>query len=526
MAKREKSRDNWLLIKERDEYARNSSDLPGDYTTSITTGRTRDQIAGGEGQTDAQPDFIAPMLCKLVDAPPVSKGWLHEEKYDGYRLQVVKKGAQVIVRTRDGLDWTPKFPAIAAAAQKLQANSVIIDGEAVVFNADHISDFPMLVSSLKEAPQQIEYVAFDVLFLDGKDLRKKPLLERKNILEGIVPKKLGHFAISTYTLDNGAARFADSAALKTEGVVSKRADSIYWSGRGDSWLKAKHDTREDVFVVGYVPSENGRLFGALVTAAESEETLAYSGRVGSGFDAAEQKDILAKLQKLERKGPTPLLRNARLALKNIHWVEPRMRIEIAMQGWTKDRQLRHPRFLSVRGVDPAPISASAAVKEPKSKAMAKPAKTESGSKVVITHPDRVIFPDAGVTKQDIADYYKAVSALMMPHLEDRPVSFVRAPESIAQETFFQRHALNGMKTGITRVPDPDGKHDDFVAIADTSGLRVCAQFGIVELHGWGARLPKLDRPDRMVFDLDPDDKVPFGDGERRGASSSRNAGRN
>ena len=224
MAKREKSRDNWLLIKERDEYARNSSDLPGDYTTSITTGRTRDQIAGGEGQTDAQPDFIAPMLCKLVDAPPVSEGWLHEEKYDGYRLQVVKKGAQVIVRTRDGLDWTPKFPAIAAAAQKLQANSVIIDGEAVVFNADHISDFPMLISYLREAPQQIEYVAFDVLFLDGKDLRKKPLLERKNILEGIVPKKLGHFAISTYTLDNGAARFADSAALKTEGVVSKRAD--------------------------------------------------------------------------------------------------------------------------------------------------------------------------------------------------------------------------------------------------------------------------------------------------------------
>ena len=286
--------------------------------------------------------------------------------------------------------------------------------------------------------------------------------------------------------------------------------SIYWSGRGDSWLKAKHDTREDVFVVGYVPSENGRLFGALVTAAESEETLAYSGRVGSGFDAAEQKDILAKLQKLERKGPTPLLRNARLAPKNIHWVEPRMRIEIAMQGWTKDRQLRHPRFLSVRGVDPAPKAAPALAKEAKSRAMANPVKSESSSKVVITHPDRVIFPDVGVTKQDIASYYEAVSALMMPHLKNRPVSFVRAPELIAQETFFQRHGLNGMKTGIMRVPDPDGKHDDFVAIADTSGLRVCAQFGIVELHGWGARLPKLDRPDRIVFDLDPDDKVPFG----------------
>ena len=515
------SRENWLLIKERDDFATASSDLPGEFQTSVVTGRSRDEIAGGEptkplkkavpnikiekhSAKQALAAFVKPMLCKLVDAPPEGANWAHEEKYDGYRIQIVKHGEDVHLFSREGLDWTERFPSIAKAARKIRANAATIDGEAVVFNTQRVTDFPLFIEALKESPEDIEYMAFDILNFDGEDLRGEPLSARKELLEKVTPKRDSHIHLSSYSLGNGARHFAESEKRKTEGIVSKRWDSRYISGRGDAWVKAKHGTREDVVVVGYVPSERGRPFGALVTAIENKEQLAFSGGVGTGFSMAEQEQLLASLKKLERKGPSPLLRNASLAPRGTKWVEPHMRIEIAMAGWTKDRKLRHARYLSLRGGATEPQMTAPKAFKPVSRSPSKPS-----GKIEISHGDRVVFPEAGITKLEIADYYDKVAALMMPHLEGRPVSFVRAPDSIAKETFFQRHAMPGMKSGIECIPDPEGKHADFVAITDAAGLRTAAQFGIIEFHGWGSRLPHLEHPDRMVFDLDPDEAVTF-----------------
>lgn len=516
----EEKRENWLLIKERDEYATAKSDMPGEHTTSVITGRSRDEIAGGEATkllNKAVPDmeverhsfkrapaaFVKPMLCKLVEEPPEGNNWAHEEKYDGYRIQIVKHGEDVHLYSREGLDWTAKFPSIAKAALKLKANAATIDGEAVIYNDQRVTDFPLFVEALKERPADIQYMAFDILNFDGEDLRSEPLSARKEMLEKVMPAKDKHLHLSAYTVGDGAKRFADSAKRKTEGIVSKRWDSRYISGRSDAWVKSKHGTREDVIVVGYVPSQRGRAFGSLVTAIENKEELAFSGGVGTGFGVQEQNEILAELKKLERKGPSPLLRNAKLAPSVTRWVEPRMRIEVAMSGWTKDNQLRHPRYLALRSV----ASESKKAAEMSEKAPARAAK--ASAKTTITHGDRVMFPKAGVTKQDLADYYEKVADLILPHLAGRPMSFVRAPESIAKETFFQRHVMPGMKNGISRIPDPEGKHADFVTIDDASGLHTIAQFSIVELHGWGSKVPKLENPDRMVFDLDPDEAVKF-----------------
>ncbi|MBG1233397.1 DNA ligase D [Aestuariivirga litoralis] len=518
MHTRDKSHDNWLLIKERDEYAVGSSNLPGEHLTSVKTGRNRDEIAGGtqvwkttptKGASKERAAFVKPMLCKLVDAPPDGAAWLHEDKYDGYRIQIVKNGDTIRLYSREGLDWTEKFPSITKSAAKLKAVSAIIDGEAVVFNKSKVSDFGQFVAALKESPAQIEYMAFDALFYDGADLRREKLSARKLVLEKLLPAKDKYLHLSPFTLGDGAKRFAKSLKDETEGIVSKRLDSKYISGRGDSWVKAKHGTREDVVVVGYTPSTKGRAFGALVSAVENKKALDYSGRIGTGFSVVEQKRLLEILKGLERKGPPPSLRNAQLAPRGTKWVQPELRVEVAMAGWTPDHQLRHPRYLALRAMPEtkAPVMKAEPPKKPK-------AVSKSSTPLVITHGDRVVFPDAKITKQQIADYYDEVAELVLPHLAGRPVSFVRAPESIAKETFFQRHALNGMRAGIERVPDPEGKHDDFLAIADKSGLRSCAQFGIVEFHGWGSHLPHLDKPDRVVFDLDPDENVDFAEVKR------------
>lgn len=537
--KPDEKRENWLLIKERDEYATATSNLPGEYQTSVISGRARDEIAGGKTSTSLRttaskakvvkphaapapssptakaksavlPAYVKPMLCKLVDAPPEGSNWVHEEKYDGYRIQIVKSGATITLYSREGLDWTARFPAIAKAALNLQAESALIDGEAVVFDKDGITNFAMLATALKASPSDIEFMAFDVLFLNGKNLKDLPLLDRKTILKDVIPKKDSHIHLSSYSVGNGASRFSQSAAKKMEGIVSKRADSKYRSGRGDSWVKAKHGTREDVVVVGYVPSERGRPFGALLTAVKSEDALVYSGGVGTGFTIKEQEELLDNLKSMERERPPRLLQKSGLAPRNAKWVEPNMTIEVAMAGWSTDKQLRHARFLTMRNIDATtPKTRKSAPQMPQKPESPKSKSSKSTIKPEISHGDRIIFPDAKVTKQQIADYYDDVAELILPHLKGRPVSFVRAPESIAKETFFQRHALNGMRVGLEHVKDPEGKHDDFLTIVDGSGLRVCAQFGIVELHGWGSRIPKLENPDRVVFDLDPDEAVKF-----------------
>lgn len=497
------SRENWLLIKERDRFARTPASLVAKRQKSVATGRGREEIenaAAAPGRQPAElPGFISPMLCRIRDEPPEGREWLHEIKYDGYRLQIAKDKSAVAIRTREGLNWTAKFGAIADAARALREERFIIDGEAVVFDANGISDFALLQEALKRGAGNISFVAFDILLRDKEDLRNLPLLQRKRALRALIGKRQGAIRVSQHVLGNGHAALGRAAQAGAEGIISKKSSSLYRSVRSHDWLKIKFGKRDDVAIVGYVPSKKGRKFGALVTAFGEKGSLRLAGRVGTGFGSKEMDSIYRQLAALRRTTPPPGLEDPELAPRGTIWVEPALGAEVAMTGLTPGSQLRHPRFLALRNRLPEQEK-----KEPVQNRPSKPSAAPG-----ITHADRIVFPDAKVSKGDIAAYYAGIAPLILPHLKDRPVSFVRAPENIEAETFFQRHPLKGMTRGVKLVSDPEGRHNDYLVIADAEGLRTAAQFGVIEFHGWGSRLPRLHHPDRLVFDLDPGPDVDF-----------------
>jgi bifunctional non-homologous end joining protein LigD len=532
-------RENWLLIKERDEYVLKGFSIDR-FSTSVSTGRTRGQIEKGlpskkkrpsaekpnasrKSADFALPAFIPPMLCELHKEPPPGAGWLHETKYDGYRLEAAVHGEHVRLYTREGLDWTDRFPSIAAAFAKLGLKRTLLDGEAVVFDKAGLTDFAALVEALKNKSHQISFVIFDILVDRGKDVRLKSLTARKAQLEEALAKKVdGHIlTLSSHIEADGPLVFEKAAALGAEGIVSKKASSIYESRRSPNWIKVKTARREDFVVIGYKPSER-RQFSSLLVAVETPGGLKYVGAVGAGFGGDELHKTYRLLQSLLRKSPPPV-GGLEKAPRNSRWVESVLRAEIEFQGWTSDHQLRQARFLGWREdrqVERAKLMTKRAAtqknsaKVPERAGAARSLQLGRSSKTrkvpaSITHADRIVYPDAGFTKGDVAAYYLAVADRMMPHLKDRPISFVRAPEGLAGEIFFQRHPLPGMAAGIRRIPDPEGKHKEYIAIASEEGFTTAAQFGVIEFHGWGAKWPKLHGPDRVVLDLDPDPAVEF-----------------
>lgn len=539
-------RENWLLIKEKDEFVRPLGDFLTSTTKSVATGRTREEIESGDsavwhsnriggdaegtlktrppaakpGRAGAPPDFVVPMLCSVKDTPPEGDGWRYEIKYDGYRLQACVNGATVRLYTREGLDWTKRFPTIVRALAALDLPRCAIDGEAVVFDERGISDFAKLVASLENDKAGIDFVAFDVLSVGRKDLRKRPLSERRLALEHVLAGADGFRVRVAPTMQGeGAAVFKAAVDGGAEGIIAKRATSTYQSRRTADWAKIKGDQRIDVVVVGYMPSQK-RPFSSLAVAVEREDGLHFVGGVGSGYSQAELTRTRKTLDALTVKTP-PAMKNREIAAKRIVWVKPRLMAEVQYTGFTGDAQLRHARFIgwkedrkgaAPRALHNAPTPAPAVAKAADAGRRGKSAEPESS--VTLTHPDRLLIPKAKITKQVLADYFSAVADRMMPHLEGRPISFLRAPDGIDGERFFQRHALPGMTKGIGKVPDPGRGHGDYLQILSPEGLRTCAQFSAIELHGWGARLPDLTHPDRVVFDLDPDDAVSFAEVRR------------
>jgi bifunctional non-homologous end joining protein LigD len=580
--KPEGKRENWLLIKEKDALADRAADLIAANPTSVSTGRTKAEIeaevaptsfkgrsveaamaatakpkaqakAKAAAGTDASPpDFVPPMLCATRKTAPEGDDWIHEMKYDGYRLQAACAGAAVRLHTREGHDWVAKFPGVATALQSLDLDRVLLDGEAVIFDANGLSDFARLIAALDGRGLGIAFVAFDILSAGGEDLTGLPLLERKRRLAEVLSGADGRtIRLASWVTGNGPEVFEQAVKGGAEGIVSKRADSTYRSGRGTAWAKVKGDRREDVVVIGYMPSER-RPFASLLAAVETPEGLRFAGGIGTGYDAAELKRTRARLDADRLDGPPDELIDPKNVPRKAVFVAPKYRVEVAFTGWTGDGRLRHPRFLgwredraprpqagrqamakrtkSAEPVGPTggkPDAAPAPAKAAKSNAKAamSPAKTAGSAARKaraapvdvaaelerISHGDRVMFPEAGVTKADVARHYLAVAERMMPHLEGRPVSFVRAPEGLAGETFFQRHLLPGMKKGLARVPAPEGDKQGYMRICNLDGLVTAAQFGVIEIHGWGTVLPDLDRPDRLVFDFDPDEGLGFED---------------
>ena len=505
MRSREK-RENWLLIKERDEFAEDDDSLTARFPDSVRTQRTRKQIETGKPPkakaSTRPPAFVAPQLCTIAEAPPEGENWIYELKYDGYRLQLAVAGGVARLYTRSGLDWSDKFGPIAADAAKLTCRGALLDGEAVVLDDKGVSQFPALVSALENRRAgEILFIAFDCLARDGVDLRKRPLGDRQKVLREIVGPDLSHIRVAEHVEGDGAEVFARAVAAGAEGIVAKDRRAPYVSQRSRSWIKIKGYPRTDVVIVGFKPSDRQTHFASLHAAVEEDGKLRYVGGIGTGFSAKQRAAIHARLSPDASATPPAQLEGD--WPKDIRFAKRPVRAEIRFGGWTASGRLRQARFLALRDDLPAP------------RPRARPNKDRSP--VTITHPDRIVYPADAISKGEIAAYYDAVADRLLPHLNDRPVSIVRAPETIA-DTFFQRHPLRGMEAGIVPV---DVEGETYMALDGALGLRTAAQFGAIELHGWMSRIGSLDAPDRLVFDLDPDEGLDFAEVKQAAADIAR-----
>ncbi|MER9248800.1 DNA ligase D [Mesorhizobium sp. M0590] len=453
--------------------------------------------------TLAPPAFRPLQLATLVDRVPAGDRWIHEMKYDGYRVLVAVGGGKARAYTRSGLDWSSRFPSILSEARKLKVRSALIDGEAVVVDAEGRSNFQALQNALKGAPATIDFYAFDLLQLDGEDLTRLPLLERKAKLEAILPAKNPVLRYSDHILGRGEELLDRFCAAGLEGVISKLADSSYVAARGASWLKIKCIRRQEFLIVGWTPSDKVRAFRSLILGVHDGGKLRYAGKVGTGFDTAELLRLLKIMAPLEQKAAT--VDAPRAEVRGAHWLRPKLVAEIAFTEMTNEGTLRHPSYLGLRE-DKKP---EAVVLE--TERHASDIAASATTAIAISNRDRVIYPESNITKGQLADHYAAVAAIMLPWVGSRPISLVRCPQGRAKKCFFQKHDAGsfGDKVHHVGITEKDGHEEPYLYVDDADGLMTCVQMGTIELHGWGSRIEDVEKADRLVFDLDPDEGLDF-----------------
>jgi bifunctional non-homologous end joining protein LigD len=549
-------RTNWLLIKHRDDAAREGDgDALLAEDRSVASGRDMAEIAAGKGRgakpfmlggsSDVAPDatwdssrkgpqeprrakarkivrgpmpeFIEPQLCRVVARPSNDTGWVHEIKFDGYRMQLRVAGGRASLRTRKGLDWTAKFPAIAKAAAPLP--DALIDGEIVALDDNGIPSFAALQAALSEGKtDNLVFFAFDLLFVEGEDLQALPLAERKERLEALLEddgdggsrlRFVEHFETG------GEAVLQSAREAGLEGIVSKRLDAPYAAGRG-GWTKSKCRAGHEV-VIGAWTTTEGR-FRSLLAGVHKDGHLVYVGRVGTGFSADKVAALLPRLKAVAADKSPFTGANAPRPAPNIHWVKPLLVAEIEFANWTDDGLVRQAAFKGLREDKPAeeveaelPAPAATPVVEPQT--APSPARgREVVMDVKISHPDKALWPDDGagkpITKLELAEYYAAMADRIMPHIIGRPCSIIRAPDGITGENFFQRHALPGMSHLLTTVT-VSGDRKPYLQIDRPEGLIAVAQVAGVELHPWNCAPNRPDMPGRLVFDLDPAPDLAF-----------------
>ena len=443
------------------------------------------------------PAFRPPQLAKLVDVVPSGKRWLHEMKYDGYRMLVAVGGGGARAFTRSGLDWSDRFPAVLAAATKLKVKSALIDGEAVVLGDRGRSRFQALQSALKAAPETIGYIAFDLLELDGEDLTSLPLVERKKKFKAILPSRSSALRYSDHIVGGGEKLLKEFCAAGLEGVISKLADGAYVGARTGSWVKTKCIQRQEFVVAGWTPSEKSRTFRSLILGVNEDGALRYAGKVGTGFNTAEQFRLMEIMKPIETNRPS--VDAPRAEMRGAHWLKPRLVAEIAFTEMTNEGTLRHPSYLGLRED-----------KKPEAVVVEKPA-AQISSPVAISNRERIIFPESSITKGALADYYAQVAPLMLPWAGSRPISLVRCPQGRAKKCFFQKHDVGSFGDAVQHIgiTEKDGHEEAYLYIDTPEGLLTCVQMGTIEFHGWGARIEDVEKADRLVFDLDPDEGLDF-----------------
>jgi bifunctional non-homologous end joining protein LigD len=560
-------KENWLLIKEEDAEARRgrAGEIVEKLTKSVESGRELKEIAGADapvwhsnrssaransstvgrpprslskggdvtalprtGIRDSelaqlpgaakarQPEWIAPQLATLVDHMPSDDQWLHEIKFDGYRLLCRVKNGDVRLFTRNANDWTAKLAAQADAVARLKLGDAWLDGEAVVLTEQGRSSFQALQNAFdSHFTGTIVYCIFDLLYLNGYDLRATPLIERKRLLASLLNRAGDRrLRYSDHIIGDNQASFEEACRQGLEGLIVKRMDAGYRSGRGRSWLKVKCEQRQEFVIGGFTePAGSRQGFGALLVGFYEEGRLRYAGKVGTGFSDSLLKKLYRKLSELERQKPPFVNPPTGYEAKGAHWVAPTLVAEIRFAEWTQEGILRQPSFQGLRTDKPATAIGRERpqhlVEERTPSSPSKTRRNRPPETRPLSNPDRVLYPDIGLTKAALADYYEQIADWMLPHLRGRPLTLVRCPEGY-QKCFYQKHVNQRVPKAIGRIEiEEDEGRDTYMLAESREALIGLVQMGVLEVHTWGSTKDRLEHPDRLTFDLDPDPSVPW-----------------
>ena len=524
----------WLLIKRDDEHVKEgkAAEIVERMPKSVLTGKTIDDIV--KGVTKKPPAFgsIAPQLATLVDDVPGTQGkskgeWVYEIKYDGYRSIATLDHGKVQMASRNGKDWTKPFERIANALAHVRAQTAVFDGEVAYVKEDGRTDFQMLQNALHggQGASQLVYFVFDLLHLDGEDLRDLPLLERKDKLRTILAGEKPPLMMGDHTSENGAAFFEQACKIGLEGIIAKKADGPYHSGRGKDWVKVKCQNRQELVIVGFTKPKGSRSgIGALLLGVQDEKTkkkqLRFAGKVGTGFSQKSLDELSERLGAMIV--DEPMVEGAP-RMKDATWVRPELVCQVRFTEWTRDGALRHPAFEGLRDDKPASkVTRDHAEQVPKAPA---PSKTKSRSRskgealviggVKISNADRVMDPKSGVTKGDLVRWAEIAGPLLLPYAKNRPLMLVRATGAFGEwsqsnkgpkSMFVQKHGGRGLLESIAR---DQVEGEEVLLMKRPEDMIVLAQNTAVEIHGWGSRMPKYENPDWIVFDLDPDQGLAF-----------------
>jgi bifunctional non-homologous end joining protein LigD len=562
----------WLLVKDNDDYARRgaAAHIVDSEPDSVVSGRGIEEISAASdrqwqsnrsvaanvkagaikkirprrvksvaptGVSGARraplPALINPTLATLVEAAPTGADWIHEVKYDGYRilarLHRGNKGVDVRMYSRNGKDWTERFASIADELRRVEAKTAWLDGEICALDERGHSVFQRLQNALSTAATgRLLYFAFDLLYLDGYDLSGVVLSQRKRLLELLLEKSgCGEIQFSPAVRGEGGDVFKQVCRQGLEGIVSKRADSTYAVGRRTrDWLKIKCSRRQEMIIGGFTDPQGRRPgLGALLLGYYEGETFRYSGKVGAGFNERTLTDLRRRLNRIERKTP-PFANPPRgFEARGAHWVTPVLVAEIGYTEWSEAGALRHPVFIGLRedknaadvvreesipvaAADPAPPPGKRRTGAARVRERSAPPDKVAG--IVISHPDKPFFPEAGHTKLALARYYEAVGEWILPYIERRPLSLLRCPDGWQGECFYQKHADRGVHPAVSRVEVPEGGGTAVYFSADSlPALIALVQWGVIELHPWGSHMPHPERPDQLIIDFDPGSGVPW-----------------
>jgi len=537
------SKENWLLIKEKDEYAVRGAkgEVTSSLTQSVASGRNMQAIASRDESPRFRqntkpkdtksyhsiPDMVKPQLATLVDEAPADKVWLYEQKFDGYRILCRIHEGQVSLFTRSGKDWTSKLKHLAQAIGQLPIQDGWLDGEIVVVLPDGSTSFQALQNAFEEgATSTIQYCVFDLLYLNGHDLTRLPLIDRKQLLAEILRDANSVIRYSEHIETGGKAFYEQACRLHLEGIIGKRRDAPYVSGRTDTWIKVKCRRQQEFVIGGFTdPAGTRKAFGALLLGVYDDQgRLQHAGKVGTGFNEKSLTTLHKRLLKLVTSEPPFVNPPTGATARGVHWVKPMLVAQCTFAEWTKDGSVRQASFDGLREDKPASsvtrekVSSLANHERKRNGALSVNAKKISSTDasdasiagIRLTHPDKLLYPSQQLTKKDIARYYESIGDWILPHLARRPLTLVRCPRGAEEKCFFQKHVDEKLPGDVERVEIQEDNGVGLYAVVNSlSALIGLVQMGVLEFHTAGALTDRLDRPNRMIFDLDPDISLPW-----------------